>query len=215
MARPEFRNTPGVWPPPPKWDSAALQRQRFLIPRRPAGPKTMKISAAMKKALNAQIAMEAYASSYYLSMASWCETTGYDGSAKMLYAQADEERMHMLKIVRYLNDTGTGASISSISAPPASFKGLEEMFKAALANEQSVTRSFDKMAGLAQKEGDHATFAFLQWFVTEQVEEEKLFETILQKFELLGRDKIGIYEVDKFVGTISLPADAATGSAGA
>lgn len=176
---------------------------------------TAKISPAMKKALNTQIAMEAYASSYYLSMASWCETTGYDGSAKMLYAQADEERMHMLKIVRYLNDTGTGASISSISAPPASFKGLEEMFKAALANEQSVTRSFGKMAGLAQKDGDHATFAFLQWFVSEQVEEEKLFETILQKFELLGRDKIGIYEVDKFVGTISLPADAAAGSAGA
>ena len=171
----------------------------------------------MKKALNAQIAMETYASSYYLSMASWCETTGYDGSAKMLYAQADEERMHMLKIVRYLNDIGAGATIPSISAPPASFKGLEELFKAALANEQSVTKSFDKLAGMAQKDGDHATFAFLQWFVSEQVEEEKLFETILQKFELLGRDKIGIYEVDKFVGTIQLPppADAAASPAGA
>lgn len=175
----------------------------------------MKISPAMKKALNSQIAMETYASSYYLSMASWCETGGYDGSAKLLYAQADEERTHMLKIVRYLNGIGVGASIQSVSAPPASFKGIEEVFRAALANEQSVTKSFGKMAAMAQKDGDHATFAFLQWFITEQVEEEKLFETILQKFDLLGRDKIGIYEVDKFVGTIQLPPEAAADAAGA
>ena len=187
----------------------------FISRLRPAPRHTMKMSAAMKKALNAQIAMETYASSYYLSMASWCETTGYDGSAKLLYAQADEERAHMLKIVRYLNDVGVGASIPSISAPPASFKGLEKVFAAALANEQSVTKSFGNMASLAQKDGDHSTFAFLQWFISEQVEEEKLFETILQKFDLLGRDKIGIYEVDRFVGTIQLPPPGAADAAGA
>lgn len=175
----------------------------------------MKISAAMKKALNAQIGIEAYAANHYLSMATWCEIEGYEGSAKLFYAQADEERMHMLKIVRHLSSIGVRAAIPSISAPPASFKGLEEVFKAALKSEQAVTALFNKMASLAQKDGDHATAVFLQWFVSEQVEEEGLFETILQKFEVLGREKIGIYEVDKFVGTIQLPpADAGPAAAG-
>ena len=174
----------------------------------------MKISPAMKKALNAQVGMEMYASNYYLSMATWCEATGYEGSARLLYAQADEERMHMLKIVRYLNDVGIGAIIPSVSAPPASFDGLEGVFKTALKNEQDVTASFNKMAATAQKDGDQATLVFLQWFANEQVEEEKLFETILLKFEVLGRDKIGVYEVDKFAGT-QMPAagEAAAGAA--
>lgn len=162
----------------------------------------MKISAKMKKSLNDQVAMEAYASNYYLSMASWCEVTGYDGSAKLLYDQANEERMHMIKIIQYLNDIGVGATIPAVKQPPTSFKTLESIFKTALKNEQAVTESFDKMVDLAQKDKDHATFTFLQWFVNEQVEEEKKMETILQKFDLLGRDKIGVYEVDKIIGAM-------------
>ncbi|MDX1533138.1 MAG: ferritin-like domain-containing protein, partial [Nitrosopumilaceae archaeon] len=76
----------------------------------------------------------------------------------------------------------------------------------ALKNEQAVTASFDKMVELAQKDKDHATFTFLQWFVNEQVEEEKKMETILQKFDLLGRDKIGVYEVDKIIGQMAAAA---------
>ena len=166
----------------------------------------MKLSAKMKKALNDQVAMEAYASNYYLSMASWCEVTGYDGSAKLLYQQGDEERMHMIKIIQYLNDIGVGATIPSVKQPPSSFKSLESIFKTALKNEQAVTASFDKMVELAQKDKDHATFTFLQWFVNEQVEEEKKMETILQKFDLLGRDKIGVYEVDKIIGQMAAAA---------
>ena len=181
--------------------------------RGPRRSKTMKMSAAMKKALNSQVGTEAYASNNYLSMATWCEIKGYEGSAKLLYAQADEERMHMLKIVKHLNNIGVGAAIADIAAPPASYKGLEDVFKAALKSEQSVTALFNKMASLAQKDGDHATSVFLQWFVNEQVEEECLFETILQKFDVLGRDKIGIYEVDKFVGAIQLPPADAGGAA--
>ena len=173
----------------------------------------MKISAKMKKALNDQVSMEAYASNYYLSMASWCEVTGYDGSAKLLYDQANEERMHMIKIIQYLNDIGVGATVPAVKQPPSSFKTLESIFKTALKNEQAVTESFDKMVDLAQKEKDHATFTFLQWFVNEQVEEEKKMETILQKFDLLGRDKIGVYEVDKIIGAMPA-ADAAPDAQG-
>ena len=163
----------------------------------------MKISAKMKRSLNSQIAMEAYASQYYLSMASWCELTGYDGSAKFLHKQADEERMHMMKIIQYLNEIGAGAVIPAVGQPPATFKSLELIFHAILKNEQAVTASFSRMAELAQKDKDHTTFAFLQWFINEQIEEEKTAETILQKFVLLGRDKIGVYEVDKILDAMS------------
>lgn len=162
----------------------------------------MKISKKMIDLLNAQVEMEGYASSYYLSMASWCEVTGYEGSAKFLYRQSEEERTHMIKIMQYLNDVGVGATVPSIKQPPGSFKTLESIFTTSLKNEQAVTASFDKMVELAQKDRDHATFSFLQWFVNEQILEEKTMETILQKFALLGTDKIAVYEADKAIGAM-------------
>ena len=159
----------------------------------------MKISPKMKKSLDDQIALESTASNNYLAMASWCEVTGYQGSADYFYAQSDEERTHMLKVVHYLNDMGTTATISAIKAPTGSFKSLEGILKTALKNEQTVTAAIHKMVEIAQKEKDHSTYAFLEWFVNEQVQEETKFETILQKFDLLGRDKLGINEIDKFL----------------
>ena len=162
----------------------------------------------MAKALNDQIAMEGFASNYYLSMASWCEITGYEGAASLFYQQADEERQHMIKIIHYLNDLGVQAIIPQIRQPPKLFKTLESICKTALKNEQDVTKSIHKMTEQAQKEKDHGTFTFLQWFVNEQVEEEKKFETILQKFDLVGRDKLAINEIDKYLAGMAT-ADAA------
>ncbi len=162
----------------------------------------MKISRNLIKALNNQIAMEASASNYYLAMASWCEITGYEGSASFMYQHTDEERLHMLKIIHYLNEAGISAVIPAVKQPPASPKTLESVFKTALKNEQAVTKSINKMVEMAQKDKDHSTFSFLQWFVNEQIEEEKTFETILQKFDLLGRDKLAIYEIDKTMASI-------------
>lgn len=163
----------------------------------------MKISAKMKKALNDQLALEASASNSYLAMASWCEITGYQGGATYFYAQSDEEKTHMLKIVHYLNDIGAVATIPAVSAPKSSYKSLEDIIKTALKNEQAVTKAIHKIVELAHKEKDHCTYAFLEWFVNEQVQEETKFETILQKFDLLGRDKLGINEVDKFLSAES------------
>ena len=165
----------------------------------------MKLSANMKKVLNDQILLEASASNSYLAMASWCEITGYQGAANYFYAQSDEERTHMLKIVHYLNSLGTPATIPAIKAPVSSYKSLEELIKTALKNEQSVTKAIHHMVEITQKEKDHSTYAFLEWFVNEQVQEETKFETILQKFDLLGRDKLAIHEIDKL-----LAADAAS-----
>ena len=164
----------------------------------------MKISAKMKKALDDQVALEAFASNSYLAMASWCEVTGYQGGADYFYAQSDEERTHMLKVVHYLNDMGAIATIPATKAPASSYKSLEAVIKTALKSEQTVTKAIHTMVEIAQKERDHSTFAFLEWFVNEQVQEETKFETILQKFDLLGRDKLAVHEIDKI-----LAADAA------
>jgi ferritin len=159
----------------------------------------MKISPKMKKALNDQVGLEANASNSYLAMASWCEITGYEGAASYFYAQSDEERTHMLKIVHYLNDMGATAAIPATKAPSASYKSLEALIKTALKNEQTVTAAIHKMVEISQKEKDHSTYAFLEWFVNEQVQEETKFETLLQKFDLIGRDKLAINEIDKLL----------------
>ncbi|AFS82406.1 ferritin [Candidatus Nitrosopumilus sediminis] len=168
----------------------------------------MKISKNMQSALNNQIALEANASNSYLSMASWCEITGYEGGASFFYAQADEERTHMLKIVHYLNGLGVPAIIPATKLPASNFKSLESILKTALASEKSVTVAIHKMVEIAQKDKDHSTYAFLEWFVNEQVQEETKFETLIQKFELIGRDKLAINEIDKILAAnAAAPAD--------
>jgi ferritin len=159
----------------------------------------MKLSPKMIKALNDQVTLEASASNSYLAMASWCEVTGYQGAANYFYVQSDEERTHMLKIVHYLNSLGTITTIPATRATISSYKSLEVLINTALKNEQSVTKAIHNMVEIAQKEKDHSTYVFLEWFVNEQVQEETKFETILQKFDLLGRDKLGINEIDKFL----------------
>jgi len=169
----------------------------------------MKISTKMKEALNDQIALEASASNNYLAMASWCEVIGYQGAANYFYAQSDEERTHMLKVVHYLNDVSATATIPAIKAPSISYKSLETLIKTALKNEQIVTKAIHKMVEITQKEKDHSTYAFLEWFVNEQVQEETKFETILQKFDLIGRDKLAINEIDKTLATDAAAPDTA------
>ena len=159
----------------------------------------MKISSGLTKAICEQIAMEANASNNYLAMACWCQINGYEESAKAFFTQSNEERTHMMKFVTFLSGQGVKPVIPSTKQPSQSFKSLESICKTALKNEQAVTKSINKMVDIAQKDKDHNTFTFLQFFVNEQIEEEQQFETILQKFNLLGRDKLAIYEIDKLL----------------
>ena len=154
----------------------------------------------MKKLLNKQVAMEADASNHYLAMASWCEFTGYDGSASFFFSQADEERQHMLKIIHFLNGRGAQAEIPQVKGPAGAFRSLEGLVKTALKNERAVTSAIAKMVEEASKKKDHATFTFLQWFVDEQMQEEEKFEAVLRKFDLVGRDKLAVNEIDKMLG---------------
>ncbi|WP_067956718.1 ferritin [Nitrosopumilus sp. Nsub] len=163
----------------------------------------MKVSKKILNLLHDQIAMEANASNYYLYLSSWCKVNGYEGASSFFQNHSSEEREHMLKIIQYLNDLKINTVIPSVSKPSQNVKSLEQVIKNSLANEQKVTKSIDKIYGVAQNENDHRTSIFLEWFVREQIEEEDLFESILQKFDVIGRDKLALHEIDKHLQKLS------------
>ena len=162
----------------------------------------MRISSKIIKAINDQIAYEASATYAYLAIGSWCERTGYDGSAEFFFEQANEEHLHMLKFIHYLNNAGVETIIPATDKPQAKFDKLESTFQAGLKSEQTVTKLIYNLVDMADKEKDRAAYSFLQWFVSEQIEEETLFQTILQKFEILGRDKLAVYQIDQSLASI-------------
>ena len=163
----------------------------------------MKISKKILNLLHDQIAMEANASNYYLYLSSWCKVNGYEGSSSFFQNHSSEEREHMLKIIQYLNDLKINTVIPSVSKPSQNVKSLEQVIKNSLVNEQKVTKSIDKIYGVSQNENDNRTSIFLEWFVREQIEEEDLFESILQKFDVIGRDKLALHEIDKHLQKLS------------
>lgn len=162
----------------------------------------MRISSQMEKAINDQISYEASSTNAYIAIGSWCERNGYEGSAVFFFEQAREENTHMLKLVHYLNNVGAEAIIPATEKPQNKFDSLESAFQAGLKSEKTVTKLINNLVEIAEKEKDRATYSFLQWFVNEQIEEENLFETILQKFEVLGRDKLAIYQIDQSLTSI-------------
>jgi ferritin len=161
----------------------------------------MRISAEMATAINDQISYEASSANAYIAIGSWCERIGYDGSAAF-FEQAAEENGHMLKFIHYLNGVEAEAIIPAIEKPPSSFESLESIFQFGLKSEQTVTRAIYDLVDMAEKEKDRSTYSFLQWFISEQIEEETLFHTILQKFDLLGRDKLAVYQIDQSLASV-------------
>ena len=162
----------------------------------------MRVSSEIAKAINDQISYEASSAHTYIAIGSWCERTGYDGSAAFFFEQANEENTHMLKFIHYLNNAGAEAIIPAIEKPQDKFDSLESTFQTGLKSEQNVTKLINNLVDMAEKEKDRATYSFLLWFVSEQTEEETLFQTILQKFEILGRDKLAVYQIDQSLASI-------------
>ncbi|MHC1706467.1 MAG: ferritin [Bacteroidales bacterium] len=155
------------------------------------------INKNVEKAINDQIVVEGYSSQLYLAMASWCETKGFAGAAKFLYVHADEERMHMLKFIHYLNDRGGHALVPALKAPPKDYKDIFGLFGEIMKHEEYVTGCINSLVEVSMKEKDFNTANFLQWYVMEQVEEESLFRSILDKINLLGKEKSLFYLIDK------------------
>ena len=151
----------------------------------------------VEKALNAQIIKELSSSQFYLAMASWAEGNGLSGTANFMYQHSDEERFHMLKLVKFINERGGTAIIPATDQPPVEFKNLENVFELLLEHEISVTESINNIVDICLKEKDYTTHNFIQWYVAEQLEEEALARTVLDKLKLIGGDKGGMYMFDR------------------
>lgn len=171
------------------------------------------LSKKLEKALNDQIRVEAESSQEYLSMASWAEVKGLQGISNFMYRHSDEERMHMLKLVKYVNERGGHAKISQLKAPKTEYGTFQKMFQELYEHEIEVSQSINELVHVSLEEKDYATHNFLQWYVAEQIEEEALARTILDKINLIGNDKGGLYLFDRDVQQIT--ADSAANDPGA
>lgn len=155
-----------------------------------------------EKLLNNQITMEATSSASYLSMASWCDMKGYSTSADFLYRHSDEERQHMLKLFRYINDAGGHAHHPEIKGVKNKYKSLREIFELTLDHEIEVTKSINNIVDHCFSIKDYTTSNFLQWFVTEQREEETLARRAVELFEFIGEEGIGLWTIDQEIGKL-------------
>ena len=155
------------------------------------------LSKNIEVALNKQIRIEAESSQTYLSMACWAEVHGLEGISQFMYAQSEEERIHMLKLIKYVNERGATAQISDLKAPKNSYKTFKEMFQELYKHEVFVSESINELVHITFDEKDYATHNFLQWYVAEQIEEEATAKTILDKINLIGDDKGGLYLFDR------------------
>lgn len=144
---------------------------------------------------NRQIEREGYSSNLYLAMAVWAETSGLNGIAGWMFAQAEEERLHMLKFVKYIDERGSKSVIPAIKQPGADYKSVDEIFREVLKHEEFITGSINEIVSLTLEEKDFNTHNFLQWFVMEQVEEEASVKAILDKLRLVGKNNM--YEFDR------------------
>ena len=161
------------------------------------------LSEKMVNALNEQISMEGYASFLYLSMAGWFDLRSMKGCAAFMYRQSSEEHVHMMKIFHYLLEMDAVAISPAIKEPTSNFTNVRSVFEDTLAHEQRVTRSINEIVELAISESDHSTYAFLQWYVNEQREEESLMRTILEKIDLIGEGPQSLYFIDKEIEAIN------------
>lgn len=155
--------------------------------------KSKAMDKKIQDILNKQVELEADSSNFYLAMASWSEAKGFNGMAHFFYQHAEEERMHMLKLFKFINERGGQALVPSIKAPKSKFDSPVHLFELLLEHEIIVTESINKVVGLCLKENDHVTYNFMQWYISEQIEEEALARTILDRIRMIGNDKGGMY----------------------
>lgn len=152
----------------------------------------------IQEALNTQVGLEAASSQAYLAMASWADIQpGLQGVAEFFYQQSDEERIHMLKLVKYINERGGFAIVPKLDQPIITYQSLNRVFEEFLRHELLVSESINELVHLAFHEKDYATHNFLQWYVAEQIEEERVARTLNEKLELIGEDKSGLYLFDR------------------
>ncbi len=161
------------------------------------------VSKKMSDALNNQIMMEAQSSQAYLAMGTWAEIQpGLKGVSNFFFKHSDEERMHMLKLIHFVNERGGFAIVPELKQPALTFVSLKRAFEELLKHELAVSSSINDLVELSLAEKDYATNNFLQWYVLEQMEEEKLARDCNDKLEMIGDDKSGLYLFDRDIMTM-------------
>jgi len=159
------------------------------------------ISKKMEQALNKQLNNEFFSAYLYLAMSAWSENRGLKGFANWFYVQYQEENFHAMKFYTYLLDQGAEVDLLKIEKPETNFSSPLEAFEKTLEHEQFITKSIYELVDLAVSEKDHATNAFLQWFISEQVEEEASVNEIIDNLKLIDNQGNGIFMIDKELGT--------------
>jgi len=158
------------------------------------------ITKAVEEALNKQVNREFYSAYLYLAMSSYFESTNMGGFAHWMRVQAGEESDHAMKIYKYISGRGGRAELLAIEAPKAKWTSAGKVFEEVYAHEQKVTAMINALVDLAIREKDHATFEMLQWFVREQVEEEKQASDILAQIRMVGDTPGHLIYIDRHVG---------------
>ena len=171
------------------------------------------LNKKMTQALNEQINRELYSAYLYMAMSSQCNTMGLKGFANWFMVQYHEEMFHAMKIFEYIQRQGEIVALKAIQEPPSTFKSLLDMFEQTLAHEQFITKSINDLMDLANSKKDHASQIFLEWYVTEQVEEEENDNDIIAQLKLIGDNVHGIMMLDRELAArvATIPTDFSKG----
>jgi ferritin len=158
------------------------------------------LSEKMTNELNEQVNREMYSAYLYMAMSSYSDSIGLKGFANWFMVQFHEEMFHAMKIYEYIQRQGEQPVLKAIDTPPSRFETALDMFEKTLEHEQFVTKSINNLMDLAIEEKDHATRIFLQWYVTEQVEEEENDNDIISQLKLIGDNPQGLMMLDRELG---------------
>jgi ferritin len=175
------------------------------------------VNKRMQDALNEQIKWELYSSYLYLSMSAYFLSRNLPGFAHWMRVQAQEELVHAIKFYDFINERGGRVLLQPVDGPPTEWDSPLAVFQEAYAHEQKVTARIGDLVDLAVSERDHATNIFLQWFVTEQVEEEASADAVVQQLKLVGDAPNGLFLLDRELGQrmFTMPASGTQGSGNA
>ncbi|RAP74299.1 ferritin [Paenibacillus montanisoli] len=154
------------------------------------------MNETLSQALNDQLNFEFYSAHVYLAIAAYCSGESLDGFANFFIVQAEEERFHAMKIYKYLNDRGQRVKLVGMSTPNNEYSSIQDAFQQAYQHEQEVTKRIYHLSDLALNDREHATIQFLKWFIDEQVEEESMFDSIINKLKRIDQDSNAFFMLD-------------------
>src|SRR5690554_5357642 len=154
------------------------------------------INPTLSDALNEQMNFEFYSAHVYIALAGYCSGESLDGFANFFIVQAEEERFHAMKIYKYLNDRGIRVKLSGMDTPINEYNSILDVYEHAFEHEKVVTKRIYDLSDLALNDREHATMQFLKWFIDEQVEEEAMFDTIINKLKRIDQDSNAFFMLD-------------------